>query len=574
MGTQQLQRVFRGDEFIATTPRTGSQGNAVWRTENMVRRGRGNHRYWEVLRGELDLNESAPLVALTGTVAVTEDSPIVTGTDTLFLTELHLGQRVIIIDEDGDQTIPIFVKRIISDTSYEAWRPSTATLSGQTGWRMYRMFAMNQDRAMMLWGNAIKLDKGSILAVGDGTLFVNGAELPGTSLEATREPKIALFDPDGTYTVFTLGMDTPAAPALSAIAGGTKGMQGGNYSLVITPARKQTDGFNNPSQRADVTIATNDMVRITFPAMDTANGQNAWQIWVTTFTQSLGADLGYLNGPWHFLMQITDEDVSSAGGTFDVEWLTAEVVGNEIVSFDNDPPPQAEFVQLLNDGPVWLSCRGPSFTRGATEFIDPSPGPMIAPSKQTNAEAAPAGIQFATSPPETIIGGFPGQGRIFVMTPNHLNIAQSTPDEAVPILLRPYWNDGFANPEAAILVDGEIYAFTTSGPAKSSGDDRSGIEAQREWAAFMSEFTDDWTEEAGHMMVAHFPRMDAIAFFHVCDSLNAQGFWTTFVLLWGRSQGEWIGTRRISQEDRDSIVCGVCTVGEDLHLLMGGRRIG
>src|SRR6185503_16362271 len=130
--------------------------------------------------------------------------------------------------------------------------------------------------------------------------------------------------------------------------------------LVITPAGKQTDGFNNPSQRADVTIATNDMVRITFPAMDTANGQNAWQIWVTVFTQSLGADLGYLNGPWHFLMQITDEDVSPACGTFDVEWLDAEVMGNELVSFDNDPPPQAEFIHLLNYTPVWLSCRGPS----------------------------------------------------------------------------------------------------------------------------------------------------------------------------------------------------------------------
>jgi hypothetical protein len=573
MATQNLQRVFRGNEFIATTPRTGSQGDAVWRTENMVRRGRGNHRYWEVLKGELDINESAPLVALTGTVAVTEDSAIVVGTGTLFLTECKLGQRIIIIDEAGQQTIPIFVKRVISDTQFECWRPSTVTLSGQTGWRMYRLFTLNQRRAMMLWGNAIELDKGSLLVVGNGELFINGASLPGTPLTATNEPQIALFDPAGTYSVFTLGMDTPAAPTLAAIAGGTKGMQGGNYSIVITPARKQTDGFNNPSQRADVTIATNDMVRITFPAMDTANGQNAWQIWVTVFTQSLGADLGYLNGPWRFLMMVTDEDVSSAGGTFDVEWLDAEVIGNELVSFDNDPPPQAEFIHLLNYTPVWLSCRGPSFTRGVTEFIDPSPGPLIAPAKPTNIEAAPAGIQFASSPPETIIGGVAAQGRIFLMTPNHLEIAQSTPDESVPILVRPYWNDGFANPEGVVFVNGNLYGFTTGGPAKSVGDGDV-IEAERDWAAYMSEFTDDWTEEAGHVLVGYFPGKDAIAFFHVCDSLNDQGFWTTFVLLYGLAQGEWIGARRISQDDRDSIVCGVCTVGEDMHILMGGRRIG
>jgi hypothetical protein len=567
------QRVFRGGQYIPTMPRSGSADESgVWRTANMIRRGRsGGHRYWESMHGELNLNEDAPLVALTGTIAVTEGSPLVNGTGTLFLSECKLGQRIIIIDEVNDQTIPIFVKRVISDTQYEAWRDSTATLSGETGWRMYRLFALDQVRGMLLWGNAIKLDKGSLVVVGNGELFLNGASLSGGSLTATNQPQIAILDPDGTYDVFTLGMATPPAPTLAAIGGGTKGMQGGNYSGIIYPARTQTVGFNNPSQRADVTIATGDKIRVTFPAMDTANGQNSWHYYGTMFSQTLGADLQYLNGPWRFVVEITDEDVSPAGGTFDIEYLDAEISGNELASFDNDPPPQAEFVELLNFTPVLGSCRGPSFTRSGVDTIDPSPGPMIAPSKPTNIEAFPAGIQFSSSPPETIIGMLSANGRIYLLTPNHLEIAQSTPDERVPVLVRPFWKDGFANPENIIFKNGDLYAFTTGGLARSPADGDL-IEAQHGWAGDVKEIVKDWS--AGHVLVGYDPREDTIWFFHVCHDLNEQGFWTTFALLWGLEENEWVGARMISQDDRDSIVCGVATVGEDLHFLMGGRRLG
>lgn len=550
-------------------PRSGSEGEGVLRVENLIRRGRGGHFYYEVIGGEADLAQNMDMVALTGTVAVTEGSALVNGTGTLFLTECNIGQRIIIIDTTNNQTIPIFVKRIISDTQYEAWRESTATLSGQTGWRMARGFAMDQDFGSLLWGNAIELDKGSILATGDGTLRVNGSTLSGSSLSVARQPKIAILAPDQTYTVFTLGMDEPAAPSLAAIGGGTKGMQGGNYSIVITPARSQTVGFNNPSQRADVTIATNDLIRITFPTMDTTNGQNAWMIWGTTFAESLGADLNYLNGPWFFVRMITTDDVSSGGGTYDIEWLDAEIETNEIVSFDNDPPPEAICVELLNFTPVWLSCRGPSFTRSGVDHLDPAPGPFIAPAKPTNIEAAPAGIQFSSSPPETIIGAVSANGRIYLLTTNHLQIAQSTPDENVPILIRPFWKDGFANPEQLTFVNGNLYGYTVAGPARSVGDGDE-IEAEKEWAAYVTEFTDNWT--TGHVLVCYYPGKDCVCFFHVCDSLNEQGFWTTFILLYSLGQNEWVGARRISQTDRDSIVSGVATVGEQMILLIGGRE--
>ena len=574
MGRKLPVRTFRGGAYIPTVPYSGNQGDAAWLVENMIRRGKGGaeegaRHYWEVYGGQRDLNEEAPLVALTGTIAVTEDSTTVTGTGTLFLTELRIGQFVIIIDTTNMETQCLFVAEVISDTEYISAQPATRTLSGETGWRMCILFPLNQKRAILIRGNAHELDRGSILCAGQGELLVNGEPLQGTTLNATNQPQIAIRAPDGDYTPYTLGMDTPTGVTAAGTAGGTK-MQAGNYSVIVYPARWQTVGYNNPSDRVDVTLAANEKVRITFPAMDTANGQTAWIVYGTTFQQSLGAQLDYLNGPWHFVAMITDEDVSSAGGTFDFEWYDSEIETQEIASFDNDAPPQAEFVVPFNDGVVWISCHGRSFERaGPVVFDDPSPGPVISPSKPNNIEAAPAGIRFATSPPETIIGAVPGDARIYLLTPNTLQIAQPTPSDAVPVLIRPFWMDGFSNPYQLILVDGNLYGFTNGGPVRSVGGGDS-VSTEREWASYVSKVTEEWTPT--HVLVAYHPGKDAVCFFHAADALNEQGFWTTRVLLYGLGQDSWIGNVRISQEDRDSIVSGVATVGDKLYFIMGGRR--
>jgi len=481
---------------------------------------------------------------------------------------------VVDLDEAGANAV---VKQITDDTNMTVWtppigNPAWPTVSGLTGWRMGRAFAINDTRGMALWGNAIKLDRGSYLGVGDGTLYVNGATLAGSSLSLSRQPKIALFDPTAsTYTDFTLGMITPAAPSLAAVGGGSK-MQGGNYSFVITPARKETFGFNNPSDRADVTISTNDMIACTFPAMDTANGQDAWIVWGTTFADTLGADLNYLNGPWHRIRMVTDDEVSPAGGTVNFEYYDAEIETNEIVSFNNDPPVEAVLVVYLNDTPVWISCQGQGF---ATHPEATSPGPFIVPSKPNNIEAAPLDLAFSSSPPETILGAVEAQGRIYLLTTNKLQIAQSTPSDVVPILIRPFWHSGFANPEQVIFVNGRLFGFPLSGPTRSAGDgDESYIE--HEWASDIYEITKYWNR--GQVMLGLDPRNDAVIFFHIADRLNSAGFWTTKWIAYGMGVGDWIGAGEIGAEGdtnwdtRDHIVSGVATVQDDLVLLISGRQ--
>lgn len=572
MGRQLQPRTVRGGAYIPTTPRSGNQGDSIFRVESMSLRGLGVHQYWENLAGERDIEENAPLVPLTGELELVEGDNTILGTGTLFLSELRIGMFIIVID-----TVPtevLVVKQIISDTEYIAWRAPTVSLTGQVGHRMPILGTVNQDHYTMLSGRLIRLDKGSLLSAGTGIVRINGEGLPGSALTATPEPQISIYDPvSGNFTNYTLGMDMPPPPTLAAVGGGTKGMQAGNYSLVITPARTATQGYNNPSLRADVTIAANDQIEITFPPMDTVNGQDSWDVWVTTFADTLGADLNYLNGPWHYYITVDSTQVSPAGGTFNIEYLDAEVEFEEIVSFNNDPPPQATGIDLLNFTPVWWGCRGPSYTRGAVTTEDPAPGPFIAPAKPNNIEAAPVEIQFASSPPETLIGAVPAQGRIYLLTPNTLQIAQATPDQRVPILIRPYWTDGFANPYQLVNHNAYLYGFTLGGPARSGENEAEALEAEKGWAGDMQEIMDSWKmNSAGHVLVAYSPSKDAICFFHAADEVNEFGFWTTRMEMYGLPQQQWIGARTISRPDADSIVSGVTTVGEKLLLTMGGRR--
>lgn len=564
MGRALEPRVIRAGPYRPSAPRTGSEDTGAFRMDSVLVRGRGEGRmYWETYSGEGDLNEPLSMVAMTGTLSLTAGSTTVIGVGTLFHAQCHLGQTIVGIL--GSQSWLLKPRRIISDTEMVVWGAPDTTIALVVGWRMARLFAVNDQRGTALWGNAIKLDKGSFLGCGDGVFRINGLPL-SASWSLARAPSLALFDPTTeTYTSFPLGMNTSAAPVLAAVGSGTKDMQAGSYSLVITPSRKETGGYNNPSLRADVTIATSDMIEITFPAMDTANGQSAWKVWVTTFADTLGADLNYLNGPWHFYIEVDDTMVSPAGGTFNIEYLDAEVEGNELVSFNNDPPTDAEFVAMLNNAPVWISCQGQGNSTTPTQT---SPGPFIVPAKPNNIEAAPLDLAFSSSPPETVLGVVSAQGRLYLLTINHLQIAQSTPDESVPILIRPYWKDGFTGPDQLVFVNGNLYGYPVAGPSRSVGDGDE-IEAERDWAADVSEIMDGWNP--GHVTVGYDPFRDMVVFIHSADHRNEAGFWTTRMLGFGISQGFWIFDRLITNDDHDCIVSGVATVSDRLELLVGGR---
>jgi hypothetical protein len=571
-------RSYTPTDYYPSSPRAGNEGSLVFRMQNMLLRGEGSEVYAECYGGSLNLGEDIATSNLTGTLALDSTSLTVVGTGTAFTTELHIGQFIVAGVSPNHSLL--VVDEIIDATHITVCRKPNVTVSGVTGTRLPVLFEMNKKRGTLLRGNAITFDQGTILCVGDGTLRINGSVLSGTSLVATSSPKIAILNSGtGNYNVFTLGMATPAT--LSAVDGGlvgppNKNMQIGLYSVRACAARLATVGFNNPSPKAEVAIATaGHKITATFPAADTTNGQDAWVIFVTLFTQTGSG----INGPWYRLelpsVLVTvgagAGQIPAAGGTYDIEYNDAEVAGNDLLSFNNDPPPKAEFVGIVGGSgspaiPVWISCMGP----GALP-----PGPFIAPAKANNVEAAPAAIYVCASPPDTIIGYYPGsQGRLYLLGTNSLQIAvatQTTDPRIPPVVVRPFWRSGFKHPYQLLFIGDVLVGITNNGLARSAGQgDES--EVQYNFATAINELVLGFSP--GHMLIAQDPKNNAVCLFMSGYSLNTSGFWTTRVLMFGLREGKWIGDVLLTSTDGDMLVSGVATISDRLEFLAGGRQSG
>jgi hypothetical protein len=525
---------------------------------NAMVRGTGDNQYVENYAGSESLSETVPTSALTGTLATTVGLKTVTGTGTAFKTELFPGQFVLFDDSSSTVRMLMVVDTIASNTSFTMVKSAIATVSGKTGYRLPVLFELSKKRGTLIRGNAIEFDQGSILAIGDGTLRVNGAVLPGTSLTlSSRKPKLAVLNAaTGNYAVYAFGMTTPAAPTVAGIAGGTLNMQDGSYGIILAPSRTATGGFNNGSiQTVTALGGTGNKFQVNDPGFDTAHGQDAWDVYGTLFNQG---NIPPANGPWYFVTTITAANISA--GVFTVEWLDGQINRNKLLTGDNDPPPDAGYVAALDGQPVYVSCSGPG---------DTAPGPVLFTTLPNNPEAVPADQPVPLSPPETILGVIGAQGRLFLMTPNTLQIASSIPD-APFILTRPYWKTGFKNAYSLIFHNGTLYGCPSAGPTRSIADGDEGSEEQN-FAADVEEITRDWIP--GQVLVAHDPKNDAICFFHAGDSVNTSGYLTTRILVYGLRQNAWISDITLEALTSDFIVSGVATVNGYLEFLGGGRTI-
>lgn len=560
-------RSFTPQEFFPTSPRAGNDGSRIFRMSNMIIRGEGTKSYAEVYGGSLDLAEDIATAVITGTVACTINNLTVVGTGTVFKTELHLGQFLLAYGGAPSLTIPLVVDEIVDDTHFKACRAPYASSSGASAARLPVLFEVNKKRGTLLRGNAVEFDLGTILCVGDGTLRLNGAVLPGTSLAAARSPKIAIFNSTtGNYSVYTLGMATPTdIVPITAVAGAAapnnKNMQAGVYSIRAVLGRRATNGYNNPSPKAEVTLAATQAAQPTLPAADTANGSDMWIFFGTLYTQG-----GGINGPWYQLKKVNigagGGEIPAAGGTYDLEWSDAEISGADLLSFNNDAPPHAEFIGVIDGIPVWLSCQGP----GAT-----SPGPFLSPAKANNIEAAPSSLFVSPSPPDTIVGFCIAQGRLYLLCVNTLQIgiATQTSDPRIPpLVVRPYWRSGFKNPYTLLFVDGFLVGMTNHGLARSLA----GADESREEFGFATA-VDELLRAVnpGHCLLAHDPKNNAVCLFSSGHSLNASGYWTTRVWMYGLREGKWIGDVLLTSTTGDRIVSGVATVNGQLEFLCGGR---
>jgi hypothetical protein len=555
---------FSATAYVPTSARTGNDAPYLFRLVNMIVRGglgKGSP-YLACYEGSLDLNEPIPSLALTGTLDLTEDSAVIEGTGTSFKTELHLGQKILVIDTVGHASYPLTVSSITDDEEFIATENQPVSLTGKTGYRMPVMFPLDTYRGTQTWGNAVQFDQGGIQGVGDGELLRNGQSLPGDSMTyADKKPLLAIYDASmNTYTVVALGMDSPtSAPTVTSVSGGTLGQLEGDYGIVLVPARTSTGGFNNGSPPGRQSLVTGDLFEVTDPGFDTTHEQDAWHIYVTLY-YSAGVDT--TNSPMFFLKEVTAADI--AGGKFQAEWLDRMLDGALLLTFDNLPPPDSERIAVLAGVPVYVSCLGSGNT---------SPGPVLVSTKPYNPEAAPVGRppfgnSVPLSPPRTILGCVEGQGRLYLLTMDSLPIAQSINDQPY-ILTRPFWKTGFTNPYQLIFINGRLYGDPHAGPTRSIADGDEGSEEQ-DFAADVQELIVNY--RSGASIVQHDPKNNAVCYFYPAYNLNSDGYWTTRVLMFGSSQNNWIGDVLLTSDSQDMIVCGAATVKEHLDFLAGGRN--
>lgn len=553
-------------EYWPTSPRSGNEGTRVFRMQNMILRGTLARPYAEVYGGSKDLNENVPTATLTGTVTTTTTSLEIVGAGTAFKTELHPGQFLEIYKAASSIRIPVVVDHVTDDTHFTACRLPHATISSASVAQLPVMFEIAKRRGTLTRGNAVQADLGNILAVGSGTLRLNNAVLPGTSLVASRTPKIALFDSTtGNYTVFNLGIAAPASLSVANGPAGTKNMQAGVYSLRAAQGRTATRGYGNPSPKAEVTLVAGNTMRATLPAIGA--GYDSWVFFGTLFTQG-----GGINGPWQRIeipntfvpVGLGAGEIDPAGGTYDIEYNDAEISGNDLLTFNNDVPPDAEFLALMTGIPFYISCSGPGNT---------SPGPFIASGKPRNIEAVSPVQYVSTSPPDTIVGYVIGvQGRLYLMCANSLQIALATQatDPRVPaFVIRPFWNSGFLNPETLLPIGDNLVGMTTNGLARSISEGDQGTE-EYNFATAVEELTR--TMSPGHCLLKSDPKNNAIVLFHSGHSLNEFGFWTTRALMYGLREQQWIGDVLLSSETGDMLVSSAAVVSGRLEFICGGRQ--
>jgi hypothetical protein len=556
----------------------------VFRGQNFFLKGRAPNLYFESYGGHKNLSEIIPTAILTGTISFSPSSRTISGTSTAFFDEAHIGQFIITLLGEI-----IVVEEVLTDTSLRAASYPLTTGTSVAGYRMPVLFDMDNKRGTLLSGNAIKFDKGTIIAVGSGTLRVNGSALAGTSLSATRTAKLALYNAaTDNYSVFPLGFDgVPTGITATAVAGGTRGMVAGKYSLRIQKANSATGGYGNPSEKITVTIAAGERIRLTGFALTSDDIAMGWDSWRINGNRNGGStalnDHSYANGAWYLVktvypatrtdmpadLLLSDLDADAAADDYNLEYLDAEIDGTlRILTFDNDDPPDAEFVGTVAGYPVLISCQGkgtPDKPNGT------SPGAFIVPTKPANIEAAPLGGAVPLSPPETIIGMYMAAGRLYLLTVNSLPIAVFTADPTFPVATRPFWKSGFKNPYAICFVNGTLYGFTSSGATRSVEGGDEGSE-QHTFAADMEEIMKNW--DASRVFVVHDPANECVCFINSGAYKNSSGYWVSECYPYMLRQEAWNMPIIFSATTHDMVVTGAATVNGRMEFLAGGRKSG
>lgn len=536
--------------FRPTRACTGFADGSLIAGENMVPKGEIDAPYFENCKSPRDTGYSATGVNLTGTVETTDGSDLIVGTGTLFLSELQVADFLII-----NRRI-VLVERITSDTTLIGSVEWTETAAGLVAVRPRLLQSVNGRLLTYLRGNVVPTAQGHLIGVGAGVVERDGAVLPGTGLTLSNKLRVAL-NSGGSFTQIEAGLTIPNASdfVVAEVAGGTKDMPIGKYSLMFVPGRVSPFSYANPTGiiQTQLTVAGNKF-QITFNApMDVARGQDMWRVYVS-FPNEAG-------GPWRFHRDITATDLggTGAGTTFTIEWRVGEIQYEEPVNFRNFAPSAASFVTLQSGVVILYGVGGES---------NGTPGPGIHPAIGDNIEAFdPDAIRTL---PENIVGVTPGIGRDYVAGADRIYIATLSGNDRRAIIWRPFWNAGVYHAHQLCFVNDQLFGMTKAGPRRSADDGGEGSE-RYDFAEPVSSVFRRWNNK--HVIVAHDPLNEAVCYLHPSPTLNADGFMQTEMLAYHLRTGRWSTLLLLSDPMRDIIASSATDTTGEMTFVADGRCI-
>lgn len=433
--------------YIPSQPKIGrGVPDSVFAGENAIKETWG----WRTYGGSADQSETRAASAPVYTISlVSGQAEAICSSGATCKADFRVKQHVVIARK------LYLIEAIPADDRLRLAPTPDVTISGQTINKVPVLSPVNADRITLTAGNAVGYRNAAIFAIGDGSLYKNGAAL-SPPLTATTALMVAYPLPAGGYDSRPAGFTTPAKPTVASGAAGTKNQPTGSYWIAVARKRKGFRGYGTFSERANLTIAVaGNKLQVTLGAFATSEGQDAWVVAVNRISERTQ------ERPDLWLVQ--EYDVQSTAVEFD--FFDDELL--EKATYDNDAPPAAQYVFTLGGYLGVAGCGGPPDSSG----IETTPGSEIAAAKASNPEAFSPFARTPTDLGEIVVGIQTGELVAFVQTPNTMQVLSLTGSTINPFAIRAAWFNGFAHQFSGVVAGEMFYGLTDQGLYRTLGKD-------------------------------------------------------------------------------------------------------
>lgn len=519
--------------YVPSQPKAGRGiPETVFAGQNAILESLG----WRTYGGTQNQNETRPASAPAYTISlVAGQAEAVCSGGATCKTDFRVKQHVVIARK------LYLIEAIPADDRLRLSPTPDVTIAGQAINKVPVLAALNNDRATLHAGNAVSFRNAAIFAVGDGSLYVNGASF-APALNATSSLQVAYPLAAGGYDSRPAGFSTPVKPVLAEGAAGTKGQPSGSYWVAVARKRVGFRGYGNFSERAQVTITTTgNKIRVTLGAFDAAQGQTAWVVAVNRISERAQERPG--------LWLVKTYDVQSTNVEFD--FYDEELI--EEATYDNDPPPKAQQAFTLGGFLGVVGCGGAPDAAG----LETTPGAEIAAAKFNNPEAFSPFARTPTDFGEVIVGIQAGELVAFVLTPNTMQVLSLTGGSVNPFAIRSAWRNGFSHQYSGVIAGEMFYGFTNQGLYRTLGRDNYAPDDSFA-APVKSDFVGLVRER---VLLGYDPTGKMLVVFWANAQQGTGGGWQTLAWSFNTELGHWNPPAVLGDGTTDLTVTGCATVG-------------